>query len=324
MMFPVNVMRRCGLFGWLVLWCCVGCVARPAVQERVPAAPDYADPQAWYRTEPETEVAARADVFYVLPTCVWDWQDGEGQWCHYADPYDPAQRAAMQPSYELAAEIFGGRGAFCAPYYRQITLDAWIAGEEAVERRFGVAMQDIRAAFARFIREESEGRPFVLAGFSQGGKGVVELLRELPDSLSERLVAAYVIGYRVTEEDLAAVAIRPAEGAGDTGVTVCYNSVADAAAICPVLSPSALCINPLNWRTDGEPAPLNDSVTVRVDTDRRVLLVEGFDPMRYYEPSLAGLFAVGNYHLQELFFYRDALKENVILRTDAWYGSRKK
>ena len=135
---------------------------------------------------------------------------------------------------------------------------------------------------------------------------------------------ADMLAEQLTEEDLAAVAIRPAEGAGDTGVTVCYNSVADAAAICPVLSPSALCINPLNWRTDGEPAPLNDSVTVRVDTDRRVLLVEGFDPMRYYEPSLAGLFAVGNYHLQELFFYRDALKENVILRTDAWYGSRKK
>ena len=110
---------------------------------------------------------------------------------------------------------------------------------------------------------------------------MVELLRELPDSLAERLVAAYVIGYRVTEEDLAAsAAIRPATGADGAGVTVCYNSVADESAICPVLSPSRLCINPLNWHTDGEPAPLNDTVTVRVDPRHGVLLVEGFDPRR--------------------------------------------
>lgn len=318
----MRTMRRYGVIGWLALLWCVGCAARPADPEPVPAAPDYADPQMWYRTEsPVTE--RRADVFYILPTCVWDWQDEAGRTVHYADPRDPAQREAMRPSYELAASIFGVRGACFAPYYRQITLDSWMAGEETIERRFGVAMGDIHAAFARFIREESAGRPFVLAGFSQGAKGVVELLRELPDSLAERLVAAYVIGYRVTEEDLAAsAAIRPATGADGAGVTVCYNSVAEESAICPVLSPSRLCINPLNWHTDGEPAPLNDTVTVRVDSRHGVLLVEGFDPEAYYVPSLGALFPVGNYHLQELFFYRDALAANVALRTEAWYDCR--
>lgn len=315
----MRMLKHYGIAGWLALVWCVGCVARPAAAENLPAAPDYADPAAWYRVESPV-AAERADVFYILPTCVWDWQDEAGQTCHYADPYDPQQREAMRPSYELAASIFGVRGAFCAPYYRQITLESWMEGEETIERRFGVAMQDIRAAFARFIREESEGRPFVLAGFSQGGKGVVALLRELPDSLADRLVAAYVVGYRVTAEDMAAsAAIRPAEGADDAGVTICYNSVASEEAICPVLSPSQLCINPLNWRTDGEPAPLNDSVTVRVDPARQVLLVEGFDPQHYYVPSLGELFPVGNYHLQELTFYREALTENVARRVEAWY-----
>ena len=67
---------------------------------------------------------------------------------------------------------------------------------------------------------------------------------------------------------------------------------------------------------------LNDTVTVRVDPRHGVLLVEGFDPEAYYVPSLGALFPVGNYHLQELFFYRDALAANVALRTEAWYDRR--
>ena len=116
--------------------------------------------------------------------------------------------------------------------------------------------------------------------------------------------------------------LRAAQDSTDTGVVICYNSVADAEAICPVLAPSDVCINPLNWRTDGTAAALNDTVTVRVDPRHGVLLVEGFDPEAYYVPSLGALFPVGNYHLQELFFYRDALAANVALRTEAWYDRR--
>jgi hypothetical protein len=53
---------------------------------------------------------------------------------------------------------------------------------------------------------------------------------------------------------------------------------------------------------------------VRVDTDHHVLLVEGFDPMPFFVPSLQAMFVVGNYHLQELTFYQEALERNAQLR----------
>ena len=90
-----------------------------------------------------------------------------------------------------------------------------------------------------------------------------------------------------------------------------------------MLSPSSFCINPVNWRTDSVRAQLNDSVTVRVDAAHHVLLVEGLDPERYYLPSLGALFRVGNYHLQELEFYREFLTRNVKQRIVAYYDSGK-
>lgn len=40
-----------------------------------------------------------------------------------------------------------------------------------------------------------------MAGFSQGGKAVVELLKTMPADAMRRLVAAYVLGYKVTPAD---------------------------------------------------------------------------------------------------------------------------
>lgn len=148
---------------------------------------------------------------------------------------------------------------------------------------------------------------------------MVELLKELTAEEYERLVAAYVVGYRVTKEELANYpTIVGACGADDTGVTICYNSVATPDAICPVLSPSTLCINPVNWSRDEMPAVLNDTVTVTLDNTWKVLRVEGLDEEKYYNPSLGSLFKLGNYHLLELTLYKQSLADNVKLRIDSF------
>ena len=59
-----------------------------------------------------------------------------------------------------------------------------------ITSRFPIAMGDVREAFRYYIENLNEGRPFVLAGFSQGAQALVELLKELPESLHERMVAA--------------------------------------------------------------------------------------------------------------------------------------
>lgn len=311
-------------FAAIILWNCSPAKDTAAEENRnqakeiLPEAPDYAQAGNWWNLQRE---GAEADVFYVLPTCVWDWTDQAGNTVHYANTQDEEQREAMRPSLELAAGIFNSHN-FYAPYYRQITLESWMEGDSVIEARFAHAMPDVEKAFDYYLVHENDGRPFILAGFSQGAKAVVELLKTLPDDARQRLIAAYVIGYRVTSQELAQYPeIRAARDSADTGVTVCYNSVASPEAISPALSPSCICINPVNWRTDAIPARLNDTATVRVDTLHHVLLVEGLDETQYYHPSLEKLFKPGNYHLQELLFYQPQLRHNATLRTRHYFGA---
>ncbi len=297
-----------------------GCINNPSENSDInlPQEPDYTQAKAWYITIPDS-LTAQADVFYIAPTCVWDWQDSAGTIYHFEDIYNPEQRKALQPSLELAHDIFAEECRMYAPYYRQITLNSWIEGESCIAERFPYAMQDIQKAFNYYINHKNNGRPFILAGFSQGAKGVVELLKSMSEETYSRLVAAYVIGYRVTQEELDKYPfLKAAQDSSDTRVTVCYNSVATTEAICPVLSPSAICINPINWSTTNAPAQLNDSVTVTIDTKHQVLIVNGFNPNNFFLPALQDIFKTGNYHLQELTFYQPYLKKNIKQRIDSY------
>ncbi len=283
----------------------------------MPKAPDYTTSECWY-TNIKGEDLEIVDVFYVLPTCVFDWADSDGVTYHYADVYNSEQREAQLYSYELAEDIFGENANFYAPYYRQITLNVWMDGQEAVDKLFPAAMADVEAAFQNFIETKNNNNPFIIAGFSQGGKAVVELVKSLSAEELERLVAAYVIGSKVTEDDLQSGNILAAKGSHDLGVTICYNSVASVDAINPMISDSEICINPVNWATDNTIAQLNDSITVTKNTTYNVLIVDGLDSEALYIPDLAELFKIGNYHLQELALYREYLRENVAVRIAAF------
>ena len=156
----------------------------------------------------------------------------------------------MKTEIDGIAGYMGKDNNFYSPYYRHISLDSWATlNEDTINRRFhDVAFQDVKRAFGYFLKNRNQGRPFVLAGFSQGGKSVVELLKILAPQERERLVAAYVMGYKVTPEDVAAAPwIKGARTSDDTGVVISYNSVSDVRYIKPVVAaPTVMCINPGN------------------------------------------------------------------------------
>lgn len=79
-----------------------------------------------------------------------------------------------------------------------MTIEGWATlDEDTINNRFRVAFADVKDAFHVFMKHRKPERPFILAGFSQGGKAVVELLKDMPESMHEYLVAAYVLGYKV-------------------------------------------------------------------------------------------------------------------------------
>lgn len=276
----------------------------------IPEAPDYSDPALWYIEENDS-TGSGADVFYVVSTWEFDWTTDKGEICHYADVYNDKHRKDMATEMAMIAEYMGEGNNFYAPYYRHITIEGWATlDEDVISRRFRTSFEDIRDAFNTFLQKRDPSRPLVLAGFSQGGKGVVELLKVMPDDVYSKLVAAYVLGYKVTPEDtLASSHIRGAKSADDLGVTICYNSVSDVRYIQPVIAaPCAFCINPVNWRTDDTPAILHDTITVRIAPKEHVLVLTGYSDKEY--APILGFLNVGDFHSCEPFLYKECLRQN--------------
>ena len=259
-------------------------------------------------------------MLYFVSTWEADWTADDGSVCHYADVWNPGHRADMDTEISRIADYMGEGNNFYSPYYRQITIDVWeTQDEEVVADRFRLSNEDIQEAFRVFMERRDPDRPFVLAGFSQGAKAVVEVLKNMPDSLHRHLVAAYVLGYKVTPEDVQATDnIRAAQGATDLGVTVCYNSVSDVEYIKPIISvPCAMCINPVNWRTDDTPAILHDTITVTLSPAHHVLVLDGYSGDEY-EP-IRGFLNVGDFHGCEPWLYQDCLRRNIKDRIEAYY-----
>ena len=278
----------------------------------------YADTMLWYDNGRDIDTTL-ADVFYILPTCVHDWIDADSTVQHLASLTDSTQRARMLPSYQLADDIFADSANFFAPYYRQITLESWIESDSVIESRFIDAIADIQESFDYYLTHHNNGRPFVLAGFSQGGKGVVELIKAMDEDTYSRMVAAYVCGYRVTEQDVASSSnLRPALQADDTGVTIVYNTVTDTLGITSRLSENNVWVcNPASWTQDEELHQLNEEVSIRIDQQHKVLIADGIDADQQFIPQYAELFPRGCLHLLELTLYHDQLQRNVKQRIAA-------
>ena len=303
--------------------------ATTVATENIPPEPDYTDATQWY----SSERLGDADIFYIISTETGDYTANGGTISHYADTYVESLRAPMRAEMEGVDALLGGQLNFHSPYYRQCTLETFTS-DSLTAARMPMATADIRRAFAHYLKHQNQGRPFILAGFSQGAMIALDLLCEMDDETYSRLVAAYIIGIPIPQKliDENPNRIRPARRADDTGVTICYNSVRDASST--IWPRSAIAINPVNWRTDGLPAtlttepspitPLNrqqkDNLTVTLDTVSNLLLVEGYTATDYVIPLIG---KEGNYHSREIWLYRDQLRENMQLRAKAWLTNHK-
>ncbi len=292
----------------------------------LPPEPDYSDPEMWFIQESAMGNAA-VDVFYTCPTeIITDYVAGWKSYGHM-DVYDDNQRQALQKAFMNALPAFSVTANYYTYYYRQITLQSF-ANENTVASRFPYAFQDIKRAFNYYIEHFNNGRPFIIAGFSQGGKATVELVKALPESLLKRMVVAYVMGYKVTPEDLeTSPNIVPATGATDVGVTCCFSSVGEEGSIWPIIqSPVACGINPINWRTDDTVAEIpwvtgvdtSKPVTVHKDMERNIMFVDNYVVEDFGFYPVTWVMGKKNYHLHEFTLYSPSIVQNVADRTAAF------
>lgn len=302
------------LCGICVLVCNTG---KDQADEFIPLPPDYTDSTMWI-TEDDDPQGTGADVFYVVSTWEKDWKTDDSIVCHYADVWNPTHREHMAKEMNRAAAYMAPGNRYYAPYYRHTTIDAWVTqNSDTILRRTRLAMADVCAAFDSFQAQRDQSRPLIIAGFSQGGMAVVELLKHISDETYSQLAAAYVLGYKVTEEDMAECShIRPAEGEMDTGVTICYNTVKDVKYAKPVIAASDIAINPVNWCTDATPAVLFDTITITLSPEYHVLVATGYSAAEY--APYKDLINVGDIHSCEPWLYSECLQKNIAVRAREW------
>ncbi len=234
--------------------------------------------------------------------------------------------------------IYENSATMYAPYYRQMTFPVYSMTDDEMKPYLEMAYRDVSAAFEYYFENCNNGQPIILAGFSQGSQLLLMLLEEYfdDDKYSENLVAAYCIGWRITEADLAKYPhLKMATGEDDAGVIISFNSESEGVedSIMVPNGTRTLGINPLNWKTDSTPADksLNSGACFTkysgaikqeipqltgayLDAERGTLIVTDIEPSDYSN----SLFPDGVYHLYDYqFFYRN-LQQNVAVRLESF------
>ena len=227
----------------------IGAAANTAACD-IPACPDYKNDVTWaLQTGPSGQTGGR--VLRLPDHLPRNLSQKHGRVQRQAPLRRPGAAQGQAGVYSGAANLF-------APYYRQASfacLDPKV--DMTLNNYLRIGADDVHRAFNYYLTFLNQGRPFILAGHSQGSVILLDLLRSRfhDPHLRKKLVAVYAIGFSVTDKDMKNYPwIKPARRADDTGVVVSWNTQAPGATGSPVLRPGAICINPLNWAIDETPA----------------------------------------------------------------------
>lgn len=238
--------------------------------------PDYSQKSSWYKIPAVTK---SVDTFYVYATEYIMGSLAEGA-PNYATLDNAEMLQGVEVEYAAHATVYEDSTNVFVPYYRQSGLR--YAGEVFKKTGnidaalSGQCYDDIAAALDYYFENYNGGRPFIITGHSQGS-AIVRLLlkkyfKEHPDRY-KLMVAAYVIGYSITKEDLEENPhMKFATGETDAGVIVSWNTegkknVEQNAPNVATL-PHGICINPLNWKRDETYAPASENLGSLVKNEK--------------------------------------------------------
>jgi hypothetical protein len=202
-----------------------------------------------------------------------------------ANSSDPMICAINNPTMVSGAKLAYGRDATAfetdanifAPYYQQADISV-VTLPQAQQQAIvgGQPTTDATAAFDYYIKHYNKGRPFILAGHSQGSNVTVNLMADYMKKnpkVYKRMIAAYVPGWSITPAYLKQnPELRFATGPDDTGVIISYNTESPTFnGTNPVVLPGAMVINPVTWNRDETPATARQNLgSIQVNSDGTV------------------------------------------------------
>jgi Protein of unknown function (DUF3089) len=231
--------------------------------DSVSPIPDYTNLNMWaahpYKSDPSDSTPkpfrkewkdSTIDVFFLHPTT---FTDPARTWQFNADVFNDTLNAKTDYSSILyQATIFNQQARIFAPRYRQAHYGMYAYPDTAKARMaFDTAYSDIRRAFLNYL-ENHKGRPIIIAGHSQGTQHAKTLIKEFFDgkTLKNRLVAAYLVGMPVKEDEFQT--IPPCRDSLQTGCFVTWRTFRKEYPAPEYINreTNTVVTNPLNWRTD--------------------------------------------------------------------------
>jgi DUF3089 family protein len=194
------------------------------------------------------QASAAADVFFVHPTTYFRAE-------HWNQPPDDevANYLIDRSVLRNQASVFSSCCKIYVPRYRQATLYSFIDRGDDGRQAIELAYQDVLRAFDYFIQHYNQGRPFILAGHSQGSMHLKRLLKDrvLDSPLRERLIAVYAVGANFPKATLThdLPGLNVCESARQLGCLITWNSVGPKVAR-DDSTRDDVCVNPLTWMTN--------------------------------------------------------------------------
>lgn len=300
---------------------------------------DYSDPNNWLTKD--TKEDKSVDIFYVYPTA---YQKQSSEDPNYCTVDNVSMIKGANGAFNRQATAFLPVGNIYAPYYRQ--ADAfYVLGMTPEEQATAIDLipaKDVKAAFYYYIDHYNNGRPFILAGHSQGSSVLLSLLTDLSNNRPEvykRMVAAYVIGCSVTTDYLAKPEnknLKFATGPDDTGVIISYNTEGIGVTKSPLVLPNAISINPITWTRTNRPAtkasnegsitlltpsvsdltPVKGVASAQVDLKRGVVVCSSISSADYSVQGLPGVYHTYDY---PLYFYN--IRSNAMNRVNHYWAA---
>ncbi len=308
---------------------------------------DYSKKENWYQIP---KITKDVDTFYIYATeyIMSSLMEGAPEYASL-DNEEMLQGAAGE--YLLHATAYADATNVFMPYYRQCGMTvmkrAWKETGNVDAAIEGMPYGDIVDALDYYFEHLNGGRPFIIAGHSQGSAITKMVLKryfkEHPDYY-KRMVAAYPIGYAITHEELAANPhLKFATGECDTGVIISYNTEgpgnAAVNAETAVLLPGGISINPLNWKLDDTYAPASQNLgslwpnektgeleiqdigaDAQVLPDRGVVVThaKGLEMDEETIKVVGEFFGPDGHHGEDYAFFYNNIKDNVTKRIAAY------
>ena len=341
-------MKRMFLFLILPVIVISSCAVYPKGEfnpQVVPSPPDFSDLGNWAAHPDKADPADRTpadsilsvqsesgvDVLFFHPTTLFGKKRYGAVWnADVRNEY--VNKRTDDGSALFQGSIFNGTGRVFMPRYRQAHLDVFFrkSGSESAKKALQLAYTDISNAFDYYLEHWNGGRPFIIAGHSQGALHAMTLIKNRIDGtpLKSQLIAAYIVGWPVHHDYF--TGFKPCETPEQTDCYCTWRTWNREYVLKngnnEKLIPGIVCTNPILWTIEeGVYAP-RESNKGGLSFDFTNLHPAFADAEVYKgvlmasKPKFRGsiFFNRVNYHIGDLNLYYMNIRENARLRAQSF------